>query len=39
MSDIIDAAYRKGPGITSRAFAEDLLMTCLVGGAPPRLSA
>ena len=32
MSDIIDAAYRKAPQITSRAFAEDLLVTCLKSG-------
>lgn len=32
MSDIIDAAYGKAPGISSRAFAEDLLVTCLKSG-------
>jgi hypothetical protein len=32
MSDIIQAAYSRGPEVTSRAFAEDLFMTCLKSG-------
>ena len=32
MSEIIDAAYRKGVEVTSRSFAEELFMTCLKTG-------
>jgi hypothetical protein len=32
MKDILDAAYKKEPGTTSRTFAEDLFATCLKTG-------
>lgn len=32
MSEIIDAAYRKTPETTGRAFAEELFLTCLESG-------
>ncbi|HWA39108.1 MAG TPA: hypothetical protein VG873_14720 [Burkholderiales bacterium] len=32
MRDILDAAYKKEPGVSSRTFAEDLFATCLKTG-------
>ena len=32
MHDIIAAAYKKAPGVSSQVFAEELFMTCLKNG-------